>query len=155
MQHQDIDRLMTIASVESKPRPTMSKQERLNRWADLLEAQGDRRLRPLQDVEYVGRAERPTLRANDSPIAVAHEDSVLRSEGLTDDTLGNATEFFGLSEGEAHHILCTCHYGGMMMATEVSRRIRNAARMPLAVKVWSSMTGIALVATTAILVAAQ
>jgi hypothetical protein len=129
MEHKTLQQIRSIASI----RPTlgqlarMSKRERLERWAELLERQQGRRLRTLMRVEYAPPAERGSVRADDSPLTVAFEDPVLRGEGLRSDSFGDATAFFDLSEAEAHNILCFCHYGETMSSEVAAARVRAAA----------------------------
>lgn len=139
MEYHDISKIKGTASLDPATNP-MTREDKLLRWAELLEGQEERWLRPLEDVEYIGRAARDGLRADDSPLAVAYEDEGLRAQGLKNDTLGHATEFFGLSDREAHHILCRCHYAGRMEGTEVARRVREAAKPTFANRLWASMT---------------
>jgi hypothetical protein len=50
------------------------------------------------------------MRADRSPLTIAYEDPVFRAQGLRTDELGDAIAFFDLSQGEAHYLLCACHY---------------------------------------------
>jgi hypothetical protein len=127
MKHESLDALRQTAEVvpvvEGKP---MSRRERLERWADLIERH-DGTIRPLSRVEYVPADERKTLRADDTPLALAFSDPVLRAAGLPSDRYGDGKGFFELSENEAHHILCNCHYAGGMSSDRIAARIRAAA----------------------------
>lgn len=128
MEHRKIQEIEHLADVErSTAQPRMSKCERLERWAELLERQGGRRLRTLEGTEFGTRRERDQMRADGSPLTVAFQDPVLREEGLRSDRLGDALDFFGLSDAEAHHIFCHCYYGPTMSAHEVAARVRIAA----------------------------
>lgn len=151
MQHQDLDRIRGVKSLDPVfgRTPKMSRAERLNRWADLLDSQAGRPLRALEDVEYVTPAVRRDLRKEDSPLAVAFADPVLRADGLAGDRLGDAMDYFGLSERQAHWLLCDCHYGGRMTASEVAARVRDEARPLydiLRPQLWASLTGAAVLA---------
>src|SRR5512145_2190421 len=128
MQHQDLDRIRGVKSLDPSFGPQgaartsarrLTRSERLGRWADLLDAQAGRPLRALEDVEYVSPAVRRDLRKEDSPLVVAFADPALRADGLRGDRLGDAMDYFGLSERQAHWLLCDCHYGGRMIASEV------------------------------------
>ena len=68
------------------------------------------------------------MRADDSPISVAFEDAVLRAEGLSDDTYGEATRFFDLSNRELHNIVCYCHLGRTMTAETAALRVSSIAK---------------------------
>src|SRR3546814_13396884 len=80
----------------------MSRRERLERWAELLE-QHPGSVGVLHETEYQPRFVRDALRADESPLTVAFRDPVLRFQGLTGDTYGDAVRFFDLSDSEAHH----------------------------------------------------
>lgn len=155
MQHQDLDRIRGVKSLDpmfgspAVPRTKLSRSERLGRWADLLDAQAGRPLRALEDVEYVSPAIRRDLRKEDSPLAIAFADPVLRADGLRGDRLGEAMDYFGLTERQAHWLLCDCHYGGRMTASEVAARVRDEARPLydiLRPQLWASLTGAAVLA---------
>ena len=155
MQHQDLDRIRGVKSLDpmfgspTATRTKLSRSDRLNRWADLLDAQAGRPLRALEDVEYVSPAIRRDLRKEDSPLAIAFADPILRADGLRGDRLGEAMDYFGLSERQAHWLLCDCHYGGRMTASEVAARVRDEARPLydiLRPQLWASLTGAAVLA---------
>jgi hypothetical protein len=127
MRHQRIEAVGAEAAlIEIKPF-RLTRRERLERWAELLERDPQRQLKALWRVEYVREQDRALLRGDDSPIAVAFADPVLRDDGLEGDTLGDAQAFFELSAGEAHYLLCDCHYMGRMDGATVARRVRGAA----------------------------
>jgi len=129
MKCKTLDELRNVAVVQlgwlrSGP---MTKCERLERWAELLERQGSRQLRTLYEIEYVPRARQAALRADDSPLSVAFADPRLRAAGLTGDTVGDAIAFFKVSEVELHAILCFCHHGETMSAHAATAHVRAAA----------------------------
>ena len=129
MEHKTLDEIRDVAVIQpswlgSHP---LTKCERLERWAEVLERQGGRRLKTLYEIEYLSRAERAVLRANNSPLSVAFADAQLRGEGLAGDTVGEAIAFFGVSEMEMHRILCFCHHGETMSANAAAARVRAAA----------------------------
>jgi len=129
MEHKTLDEIRDVAAIRPSwlvGRP-MTKGERLERWAEVLERAGDRRLKTLHEIEYVSRVERAALRANNSPLSVAFRDARLRAEGLAGDTVGDALAFFGISEMELHGILCFCHHGETMSAHAAAARVRAAA----------------------------
>ncbi len=109
-------------------RDRMSKQKRLERWAEVLELAPQRELRSLYETEYSSRRRRYALRAENSPLTVAFQDPVLRAEGLQSDGYGDAINFFELSDDDLHYIVCSCHHGRTMTPTEVARRVSVAAR---------------------------
>lgn len=126
MEYKRFDQLRGIAEVHAAPQ-TLTRPERLERWAALLERDPSRRLRSLGEIEFKSRAERDAMRSNDSPLTVAFEDPVLRADGLNSDTLGDAVAFFGLSDRQAHNLLCSCMNGWSMAADTTARRIRRIA----------------------------
>jgi len=124
MEHRRVDQLRSVADI----RPAaMSRGERLERWAELLECQPTRRLQTLPEIEFMPRAERPLLRADNSPLSVAFADPVLRAEGLASDRFGDAMTFFELSEHDAHLVLCSCMNGQTIEASRVAGRVRAMA----------------------------
>ena len=105
---------------------TMSREERLERWAIVLE-RFDAPLAPFRDVEFLPAEQRCQLRTAGSPLALAYDDPVLRHAGLPSDRFGDGAAFFGLSRFQAHRLLCSCGYVGTMRASEVARRVRAIA----------------------------
>jgi hypothetical protein len=104
----------------------LSRRERIERWAMLLD-QHEARLAPFIRTEYLSPEARKSLRADNSPLALAFGDPVLREDGLSDDTLGEGIAYFGLSEQKAHRLLCDCHYSGTMTGKMVASRLRSMA----------------------------
>jgi len=115
--------------------PKMSRREKLERWAALLERHSGPLL-PLMRVEYLPEYARKMLRGDDTPLTVAYKDPHLQAEGLKSDRLGDGMTFFELTDQEAHHLLCDCHYCGTMTAENVAARARFAANGPSARGLW-------------------
>ena len=105
----------------------MSRRNRLERWASVLERSELANLTPFRDVEFLSPAEREQLRAANSPLTLAYQDPTLRRAGLGSDGFGDGAAFFRLSRLQAHRILCSCGYFGTMRASEVARRVRALA----------------------------
>lgn len=105
----------------------MSRCDRLERWATLLERAPPRSLTPFRDVEFLPQVQRAGLRLANSPLALAFQDPVLRGAGLGSDKFGDGAAFFGLSRRQAHRVLCSCGYIGTMRGTDVARRVRALA----------------------------
>lgn len=103
----------------------MSRTERLERWASVLERSSSETLNPFRDVEFFAASERARFQVPNSPLALAYQDPVLRRAGLGSDRFGDGAEFFGLTPHQAHRILCSCGYFGRVMPTEVARRVRR------------------------------
>lgn len=124
-----LEELTQVVEVRSPlERDRMSKQERLERWAEVLERAPQRYLRSLYETEYASRRQRCTLREDNSPLTVAFHDPVLRAEGLQSDSYGDAINFFELSDDDLHYIVCYCHHGPTMTPKAVARRVRAVTR---------------------------
>lgn len=108
----------------------MSRNERLERWAMLLERCENGRLMPFYELEYRISASLADARQAGSPLSIAYQDPVLRRAGLESDRYGDGARFFELSRSEAHRILCSCGYMGVMRASEVANRIRMLSNPP-------------------------
>jgi hypothetical protein len=126
MKYQTLEQIALEADVH--PGIGMSRRERLERWAELLEGQPDRRLGAIEGTEFGDRREREAKRADNSPLTVAFEDPVLRGEGLRSDRVGEAVEFFDLSHDEVHYLVCHCHHGLTVAPGIVAVRVRRMAR---------------------------
>jgi hypothetical protein len=79
-------------------------------------------------IEHKPSDERRAIRVENSPISVAFEDMALRAEGLTGDTLGDAMDFFEMSDRDAHAALCSCLFGGTVEAGLAARRVGELLR---------------------------
>jgi hypothetical protein len=127
MKHQPIHEIDALAEIAEVQGATLSRRDRLERWADLLSRNPHRQLKALSRVEFYAERERALLRGENTPISVAVGDPVLREAGLQGDTLGDAQSFFELSDAEAHYLLCDCHFVGQMDGEGVAHRIRTLA----------------------------
>ena len=126
MEHKPYAEMSRVADIRADPlKPKMTRRQRLERWAEVLEQEPARELKSLEEIEWKTKAERRGLRADDSPLTVAFEDSVLRAEGLASDSLGDAMDFFGLSVHDAHLALCSCVHGRSMQASVAAGRVRH------------------------------
>ncbi|UVK54603.1 hypothetical protein DBIPINDM_003337 [Mesorhizobium sp. AR02] len=127
MKHQTIEQLQMVAEIDQDYlRQAMSRSERLERWAELLERNPDRRLSTLPQTEYQPVRARVAMRGDGSPISVAFEDPVLRAAGLENDNYGEAKRFFELTDRQLHEIICYCHFGATVSAATAARHIRAA-----------------------------
>lgn len=124
MKHQTIEQLQALAEI--RPDPVLTRTERLQRWAELLESNPDRRLGTLSGTERTPAAVRQTMQVNGSPMTVAFEDPQLRLAGLVDDSYGEAKRFFELSDHQLHDIVCDCNFGSSVRAAYAARRVRAA-----------------------------
>ncbi|PVE23723.1 hypothetical protein DC522_14060 [Microvirga sp. KLBC 81] len=125
MEHRPLSELGHVADLKPSEVPVLSKRERLDRWAELLEREPDRLLRTLDEIEWKPKAVRLAMRADNSALTVAFTDPVLRTAGLLSDRFGDAVNFFQISEHDAHIVLCSCHGGQFMRAEEAARRVRG------------------------------
>ena len=131
MKHQPIEQLRAIAAIRSEVAP-MSRRDRLQRWASLLDLEPERRLNTLRETELYRPLQRGKIRGDVSPISIALADPVFRAQGLRDDTYGEAKRFFALSDRQIHEILCYCRFGetttGHAAALAVNRLIEVESR---------------------------
>jgi hypothetical protein len=126
MKHVNLEDIQRVANVSAIPTRPLTREERLARWAELLDRHAGERLATLHGTEYEPPAQRATMRAVDSPISIAHADPVLRDDGLRGDSYGDAMRYFELSDWQLHDIVCHCHFGGTMPAETAARRVRAA-----------------------------
>jgi hypothetical protein len=127
MRYRTLEQTKEVATIRpTAGTPRLSKRERLERWAELLEQHGGA-LQSLYETEFAPWHRRRTMREDNSPLSVAYADPILRAQGLKGDAYGEAVDFFGLSHGEAHHILCYCHCGHTISSELVATRVRHAA----------------------------
>jgi hypothetical protein len=136
MRHQTLDRLRDTALVlPSAPEAaakaqSLTKAERLERWAAALERESDRQLRTLFEIEHMPRARRRAMRADNSLLSVAFDDPVLRADGLAGDTVGDVLTYFRIRERELHDIACYCHSGPSRSGRSAAARVRGIATRP-------------------------
>lgn len=124
MKHQALEQLRSVAEVEQDYPISMSRSQRLERWAELLEKQPHRLLSTLRETEYQPAAVRQTMRGDDTAIAVAFADVTLRDAGMKDDSYGEAKRFFELTDHQLHEIICYCHFGSTVSAATTARALR-------------------------------
>jgi hypothetical protein len=125
MQHRSLEQLKEVATIH--PSRALTRAERLERWAALLEQRGGT-VRALRGIEFVPCRERQVARDDDSALSVAFADPVLRAAGLAGDRYRDGVAFFELRDEDAHFILCSCHAGDTPAAKAVATRIRHAAK---------------------------
>jgi hypothetical protein len=152
MQYRSLDQIVAeadvLATADLPVRTTLSRRERLERWAEILEQEPRRLLRAMHDVEHRSPQELLAYRVDGSPLSVAYADPVLRAAGLRSDTVGDAGEFFDLSHEQLHYLLCFCHHGEMMTASATAVQVRTFARPMNAYRVARICIGIGAVLTT-------
>ncbi len=129
MKHFALGQLDAIADLDRNyHEPLMSRSQRLERWAELLEQIPGRRLSTLPQTENQPVRTRVTMRADGSPLSVAFADPVLRAAGLEDDTYGEAKRFFELTDHQLHRTICYCHFGATVSASTAAHYVRKALR---------------------------
>jgi hypothetical protein len=138
MLHQGLDELRLKADVVplKTERTRMTRGERLERWAVVLD-QHHGPMMPFIRIESYSWPERKNLRGDDTPVALAFRDPMLRADGLAGDTFGDACNYFELSNGQAHRLLCDCHYRGTMTGTKVAAHLRSVAKGGLVQRIWN------------------
>ncbi|MEI9430768.1 hypothetical protein [Mesorhizobium sp. Cs1299R1N3] len=125
MKHQTLDQLQAVARIEpSAPHSEMTRDERIARWAELLDQNPERCLGAFTGTEHMHPEVRSMARGEGSAITVAFEDPMLRASGLRDDTYGEAKRFFELNDWQLHDIVCDCHVGATMKARWAAARVR-------------------------------
>ena len=131
MQHKTQEQLEHVAEVYPRhTQPAMTRSQRLERWAELLEHEPGRRLATLPGTEYQHGEARETMRSTDSPFSVAFNDPILRAEGLAGDRYGDVKRFFELTDRQLHNIVCYCHFGESISAEAAARHVRAAINGP-------------------------
>jgi hypothetical protein len=136
MEKLSLARLSALAAVTDAQALPTTRSQRLRRWRDVLLSHGDRPMRPLLHLEFRDPDDRAQCRADNSPLAFAFADPILRGAGLQGDTVGEAEAFFGLGARQTHYVLCDCHYLGAMGASRVARRIDVLAQSNPLAKAW-------------------
>ena len=127
MKHHALQDIQTLANVNlGYPHrlPAMTRRERLERWADLLDHCGHQALSTLEETEFQPARERAVMRADNSPLSVAFADQLMHEAGLKDDSYGEAKRFFELSNNQMHRLLCHCHFGPTVNASTAAHNVR-------------------------------
>ena len=136
MSPDDIER-----SAEAIPSGVMTRAERLERWANMLE-QHVGPILALNGIEYLRCKERREHKGNHAPMTIAFADPILRDQGLSGDTLGEAMDFFGLSKQAVHELFCDCHHRGTMTGSGLAESLREIARPPETIGLWQRLMSI-------------
>ncbi|TIW92764.1 MAG: hypothetical protein E5V59_16640 [Mesorhizobium sp.] len=125
MKHQTREELNAVAEIDAAC-PAMTRSQRLEHWAALLERDPERGLGALPGTEYMRLDVRDKAQCTESPLSIAFADPILRAQGLKSETYGEARRFFELSEWQLHAIICHCHVGAIMKAGWVAVQVRAA-----------------------------
>lgn len=145
MRHYNSSEMLLAAEATSWPKgiSRMSRRERLERWATLLEVHGGR-LNALVRIEHLSSEEFQAYQRPNSPLTIAFNDPVLRREGLESERLGDVLDFFNMSDDDAHRLLCDCHYFGAMSGKAVASLIRSQIRREAFRSAWKRVLGRAM-----------
>ena len=131
MEHKPISDLSNIADlVPETQKRLLTRRERLERWIEVLNRDPGRALKTLHEIEHKPRDARRASRVDNSPLSVAFDDPILRADGLASDRLGDAIDYFELSDDDAHRAFCSCFYGESMTAGAVAGRLRSIVAKP-------------------------
>ncbi|MEI9412479.1 MULTISPECIES: hypothetical protein [Mesorhizobium] len=125
MKHQTLAELHGVAEVEASF-PAMTRRQRLEHWAMLLERNPERCLAAFPGTEYMTLDVRDKTQSLGSALSIAFADPTLRAEGLKNDTYGEAKRFFELTDWQLHAVVCHCHVGGTMKAGWAAVQVRSA-----------------------------
>ena len=141
MERVTLDQLSTKANISPNLPEAgfLSRQQRLQRWSELLAREPDRLLNTFPQTEYMDAQVRDSMRCADSALTVAFEDPVLREAGLTDDSYGTAKKFFGLGDRHMHWILCYCHHGMSVRAGALVSVVHSILPRPLQFSLFGRM----------------
>ncbi len=136
-----LEELAHVARAEPMPR-WMVRRRRLERLASLLEAHRQP-VRLFTEMECFHGSKRRALRQFCSPLTIAFYDPEFRREGLTGDSVGEGMDFFCLSAGEAHELLCDCHYSRTATSDAVAKRARALAGRLTFAELWDKTKALA------------
>ncbi|MEQ1953440.1 hypothetical protein [Mesorhizobium sp. CN2-181] len=127
MKHLIPDEIISTAELIPLIRKPLTPGERLELWAKALERHAGP-LNALRRLEDLPSNELRAYRGDNTPLTVAYNDPILRAEGLSGDSLGDAMDFFELSPRNTHWLLCDCYYHGAMTGTGLAKLVRYYAR---------------------------
>jgi hypothetical protein len=139
MHYRTLDEITQVAAIQPSLTPGRTiRRQRLHHLADLLSLYTG----PIQlfrGIEYFPAADRYAARGDFTPLALAYDDVQFRREGLAGDRLGNAMEFFDLTDRQAHRLFCDCHYAYPVDASAIADRIRAVATRLSLRERWENM----------------
>ena len=127
MKHQTIEELHEVAEVATSLQ-AMTRPQRLEHWARLLEQNPEQCLAAFPGTEYMTLDVRNKAQSMGSALSIAFADPMLCAQGLKNDTYGEAKRFFELTDWQLHAIVCHCHVGGTMKAGWAAVQVRSAVK---------------------------
>jgi hypothetical protein len=113
------------------PPAPLTRAEKRARWAEILEA-APSRVRAFDSIELIRPSRRTNMRADQSALALAFADPVLRNAGLGGDSYGEGRAFFELSHNQMHKLMCRCHIGSSEPGRVTAQRLRRLDESPFA-----------------------
>lgn len=125
--HRPLSHAEVEALNAASPVTIMTKAEKLERWAVLLE-KSRYPVYMAHNLEHMTQAARDGARWCYSPMSVAEADPVFREAGLKGETVKDVKEFFEITDEDVHAFSCDC--GGSRTGEQMASRIRGIANGP-------------------------
>lgn len=121
LSHAEVEALNTASPVV-----TMTRAEKLERWAMLLEKCTG--IVMAHNLEFLSQNMRDAASWGASPMGVAAADPVFQDAGLKGETIKDVKDFFEISDEDVHAFSCNC--GGVQTGAQMAGRIRAIAKGP-------------------------
>lgn len=125
--HKPLSHAEVEALNAASPVTIMTKAEKLERWAVLLEKSRNP-VYMAHNLEHMTQANRDASHWGYSPMMVAAADPVFRDAGLKGDTVKDVKEFFEITDEDVHAFSCDC--GGSRTGEQMASRVRDIANGP-------------------------
>ncbi len=123
--HKPLSHTEVEALNAASPVTIMTRAEKLERWAVLLE-KCDHYIVMASNIEYMDQCSRDRASWTYSPMSVAAADPVLSDAGLKGQTIKDVKDFFEITDEDVHAFSCNC--GGEQTGAQMAGRIRNIAK---------------------------
>lgn len=140
MKHSTFDQLKYSATITQTP-PLSEREvrrQRLLRLATLLDDHAGP-LKLFRGLEFLKASDRVSLRCDNSPFSIAFADPVTRRDGLASDEYGQGIQYFGLTDDQAHHLLCDCHFHTQRPSAQmIAHRVRRLASQKTLQERWET-----------------
>ena len=142
MKHSTFDQLKYSATITETPSLSQRdvRRERLLRLATLL----DNHTGPIKlfrGLEFLKDGDRVSLRCDNSPFSIAFADAFTRRDGLASDEYGQGIRYFGLTDDQAHQLLCDCHFHSQRPTAQmIAYRVRALARQKSLRERWETLS---------------
>ena len=141
MKHSTFDQLKYSATITETPALAQRdvRRQRLLRLATLL----DNHPGPImlfRGLEFLKDSDRASLRCDNSPFSIAFADPITRRDGLASDEYGQGIQYFGLTDDQAHHLLCDCHFHSRLPSAQmIACRVRVLAYQKTLQERWETL----------------